>query len=260
MKNLIEKLLKKEKIEYFGFLSLKDCRIINQGLFERKTPFAKSIISMLIPYYVGECPNSNISLYAMSKDYHIYIDELGKRLTAELQKVFPDESFVCMGDHSPIAEVEAACKCGLGVAGDNNCLINDKYGSYVFIAEIFTNIELECKPNEIKECLHCGICTQKCVSKDRCLSDITQQKSELDIDHIKLMRENNTAWGCDICQKACPLNKEIEITPIDFFKKDRIERLDLEILDKMSDQELSKRAFGWRKRKIIERNIKILKE
>ncbi|MBR5515617.1 MAG: epoxyqueuosine reductase [Clostridia bacterium] len=260
MTELINKLFKEENIEYFGILSVKNSKIVNKNLFERKTFFAKSIITFLVPYYTGETVNGNISLYAMSRDYHLYIKEVTDRIIKELKTAFPKEEFTGMGDHSPIDEVNAAAITGLGIIGDNRCLINEKYGSFVFIGEIFTSMELEQNISQIKFCGHCNLCKESCPSPDACLSHLTQQKGELDEKTVELMRKYNTAWGCDICQKVCILNRNAEKTPIEFFYQNRTEALTPKIIDEMSDKELESRAYGWRKRKTIKRNINILFE
>lgn len=256
MKNI----LANENIEYFGILSLDDCKIINQGLFERKTPFAESIIIFLIPYYTTDECDKNISLYAISRDYHIFIKEITEKIIEKLKKIYPENRFEGMGDHSPIDEVNAAAYCGLGFIGDNRCLINEKYGSYVFIAEIFTDLVLPSQAREIKLCSHCGLCKKACPSPDECLSELTQRKGELAEASADLMRKHNTAWGCDICQEVCPCNTNVFPTPISFFYKDRIPFLTRESIDDMSDEELSLRAYGWRKRNTIARNIKAITE
>ena len=256
----MKKIFENEGIEYLGVLAADDCKIINQGLFERQTPFAQSVILFLIPYFTKEVCDKNVSFYAISRDYHIFIREITEKIIEKLKSLYPDNSFVGMGDHSPIDEVNAAAKCGLGIIGDNRCLINEKYGSYVFIGEIFTDLILPSEAKEIKLCSHCGLCKRACPSQNECLSELTQRKGELNSTTKELMKNNNTAWGCDICQQVCPHNKRTEPTPIDFFYQDRIAVLTPDILDKMSDEELGKRAYGWRKRKTIERNIKVLYE
>ena len=214
----------------------------------------------MVPYYTEDRPERNISLYAVPRDYHSYMTDLTDRIVQKLQYMQPDRKFRGMADHSPIAETSAAAMAGLGIIGDNYRLINEKYGSYVFIGGIFTDMTTSQEPMEISFCHHCGACVNACPSRDNCLSALTQQKGELDETTIALMRKHRTAWGCDICQKVCPLNRNVEKTPIKFFHKDRIYELTPEILDGMSDEELKTRAFGWRKRKTIERNIKLLSE
>ncbi len=260
MLELCKYVFKNENIEYIGILPIDNCKIINQSLYERTCPWAKSVILFLVPYYTEDKPERNISLYAVPRDYHAYMSELTDRVVQRLQYMQPDRRFRGMADHSPIAETSTAAMAGLGIIGDNYRLINEKYGSYVFIGEIFTDMVTNEIPKEISFCYHCGACTEACPSRDNCLSALTQQKGELDEKTILLMKQCNTAWGCDICQKVCPYNKEIAVTPIDFFWQDRIFELTPKILDNMSDEELSGRAFGWRKRKTISRNIKLLTE
>ena len=260
MLELVKYVFKNENIEYIGVLPMESCKIINQPLYERTCLWAKSVILFLVPYYTEDRPGRNISLYAVPRDYHGYMASLTDRVVEKLQYMQPDRRFRGMADHSPIAETSAAAMAGLGIIGDNYRLINEKYGSYVFIGGIFTDMVTSEVPKEIAFCSHCGACIKACPSRDNCLSALTQQKGELDENTISLMRQHNTAWGCDICQTVCPYNKDKASTPIDFFWQDRIFELTPDILDNMSDDELKTRAFGWRKRKTVERNIKLLTE
>ena len=93
-----------------------------------------------------------------------------------------------------------------------------------------------------------------------CLSAITQRKGELTDDEKSLMRKYNTAWGCDLCQSVCPYNREPKITPIAFFHRERISELTRDILDNMDKASFQRRAFAWRGRKTVERNLDILAE
>lgn len=260
MLELCKYVFKGENIEYIGILPMKNCKIINRSLYDRSCLWANSVILFLVPYYTEDRPERNISLYAVPQDYHSYMQALTDRVVERLQYLQPDRRFRGMSDHSPIAETSAAAMSGLGIMGDNHCLINKKYGSFVFIGEIFTDMITTEVPHEPKSCSHCGACIEACPSRDICLSALTQQKGELSENTIKLMKTNHTAWGCDICQTACPYNKNIEKTPIDYFWQKRIYELTPEILNHMTDDELKTRAFGWRKRKTIERNIKLLTE
>ena len=115
---------------------------------------------------------------------------------------------------------------------------------------------------EVGGCAHCGKCKSACPTGilrgegSSCLSEITQRKGDLSEDELTLMREYNTVWGCDICQNVCPYNKNPKATPIEFFRKDRITRLTKEVLESMSEPEFKTRAFSWRGRGVLERNLK----
>ena len=256
-----------QKIEFYGALSYSDCIEINKNIIEREDFKPESVILFLLPYYTGE--TDNISRYAASLDYHIAIREKANGLTEILKELYPENNFKAYGDHSPIAECNAAVKAGLGIYGDNGLLINEKYGSYVFIADIVTDIpadKLGCiSPYEERGCLHCRACKNACPTGilkgegTSCLSEITQRKGELSDSEIALMRKYNTAWGCDICQSVCPYNKNPRVTPIDFFFEERIMKLTTEIIDGMDKESFSKRAFAWRGRKTVRRNTELLK-
>ena len=74
------------------------------------------------------------------------------------------------------------------------------------------------------------------------------------------MKKHNTVWGCDLCQTVCPYNKAPRVTPIAFFKEALIPHLTLDILESMNDGAFSERAFAWRGRKTVERNLRLFEE
>ena len=265
MISLIKDFFSKENVEFYSVLSYSHCRVIRGDIIDREGFAPKSVIVFLVPYYTGE--TVNISKYAASLDYHIIVKELTGKLIGELKKYYPNNFFVGYGDHSPIDERHAALIGGLGILGDNGLLINKKYGSYVFIAEVISDIgESEIQsadPEKIMRCEGCGMCKASCPTGrlshgGKCLSEITQQKGELSDSEVDLMKEVDTVWGCDACQSVCPHNESPILTPIDFFYKDKIVKLTSQILDEMTEDEFSQRAFSWRKRKTVERNLQKL--
>ena len=255
----------RENIEYVAALDLTSDDIRRPDILLRRglsPENARCALVFLIPYYVidGE---GNVSLYARARDYHAFCDGLFLRVTAALEEEFGG-TFIGFADKSPIEETQAALRAGLCVRGDSYVVINEKYGSFVFIGEVITDrsassLGLDGAPKEIRECLHCGACRRACPMKNgrECLSAVTQKKGELSDDEREYIRENGYVWGCDICQLACPLNKNISQTPIEFFRTDRIPTLSRDVLEGMTDEEFSARAFSWRGRKTVERNIDI---
>ena len=262
----LDEFFEKEGIECYSVLAYSDCRESAPRIMQREPFTPKSVIIFLVPYFAGV--PKNISRYAASRDYHLYIKDVTERLAKEIKAHFPTAMAKGYGDHSPIDERSAALVAGLGILGDNGLLINEKYGSYVFIADLVTDIDpsqLCAKPpREVRFCEHCGTCKRACPTGilrgegDDCLSAITQKKGELSDSEAELMREYNTAWGCDICQSICPHNRTPLKTPIKFFLTDRVEELDEKTLSAMTDEQFSSRAFAWRGRKTVERNIEIL--
>ena len=141
--------------------------------------------------------------------------------------------------------------CGACAAGCPVEAISEGDGKYVIDADT---------------CISCGACRRACPTGclrgegESCLSAITQRKGELTEEEAEMMRKFNTVWGCDLCQSSCPHNIKPKVTPLRFFHEDRITRLTRERLDGMSKEEFNARAFAWRGRKTVERNLAILSE
>ena len=266
MKEILKQYFESVGVEYYSVLAYSDCREINPNIMEREEFQPKSVIVYLLPYYTGE--TVNISRYAASLDYHLALREYADGLITALKSINPDICAKGYGDHSPIDEVGAALISGLGLVGDNGLILNEKYGSYVFIGDVVTDIAPEelgaSMPGAVKHCIGCGACRRSCPTRiltgegSDCLSAITQRKGELTDEEKSLMRKYNTAWGCDLCQSVCPYNREPKITPVAFFHRERIGELTREILDGMDKASFGKRAFAWRGRKTVERNLDIL--
>lgn len=247
----------------YGFCSFKSiennlikCRALN-----RIPKNSKTVIVCLFPYYLGEDKynGSDISKYAVVPDYHDVVTELLEEACDELKGQYPDKEFVSFTDNSPIPEVRAAVNAGLGVKGKNGLLINKDYGSWVFIGSIVTTKEYSYIENKVTECIGCNKCISSCptdsitnwgINIDTCLSDITQRKGELTEEQQNLIIDSGCIWGCDICQNVCPMNKNIRINPLNAFTSDIRIKADADNLDG--------RAYAWRGKKTIERNIKIL--
>ena len=220
-----------------------------------------------LSYYVKTEEKGNISRYAYARDYHFYFKELTERLEKEFPSVF---RYAC--DSSPINEVEGAVKAGLGSIGKNGLLINKRYGSYVFVAEFFSKLDINdplFNGLEQKErgqvCRGCNACKNACpmnafLDKTKCVSFINQKKV-LDKGDIEIIKSAPLVWGCDICQEACPENKKADETEIPFFYNDLTPTLTEEKLNALIESgEFEKRAYAWRGQKVIRRNIRLKEE
>ena len=266
MRDRIKEYFNSVGIEYFSVLDYRDTREINSRLMERAGFTPRSAIMFLLPYYAGE--TENISRYAASLDYHTVLRKITDGLIEVIGEICPEASARGYGDHSPIDERHAALISGLGILGDSGLIINEKYGSYVFVGECITDIEPDAlgatPPTPPKQCSHCGACRRACptgilrTEGSECLSAITQKKGELTEEEIALMRRYNTVWGCDLCQTSCPHNREPITTPVQYFYEKRIQKLTSDALSAMSDEEFSARAFSWRGRGVCARNLRAL--
>lgn len=242
------------------FESIKD-GLIECRAKQRLPEKAKTVIVFLFPYYLGDgCYNgSDLSKYAVVPDYHDVLIPILSDACKRLKDKYPDEDFVTFTDNSPVPEVRSAVYAGLGVKGRNGLFISREYGSWVFIGEIVTTMEIKCEPSEEIFCSGCGKCIEACptgsitengINRQTCLSDITQRKGELSEAEKALIKNTGCLWGCDICQNVCPMNKNKKTNPLGIFTSD---------IKLCADaKELEGRAYAWRGRKTIERNIDIL--
>ena len=227
---------------------------------------AASVLVCLFPYYTGEHKERNISRYAMVTDYHMIAGEYLNRFCKALQEVFPQNQFEPFTDNSPIREVSAAFHAGLGRRGKNGLILHPKYGSYVFIGEVVTDLVLQPdRPLNSGECIGCGKCQSVCpqgalqsdgsVCLERCRSHITQKKGELTDWEIGQIQDGGLIWGCDICNDVCPMNQEAKVlTPVPEFLESAVAVLDAQIAERL----LKTRAYNYRGKKTILRNIQLL--
>ena len=99
--------------------------------------------------------------------------------------------------------------------------------------------------------------------KHGCLSAITQKKGDLTEAEKELILANGSAWGCDICQKICPhtqkaLKSDSIYSNIPFFSEKRTSRLTYQMVEEMSEDEFKERAYSWRGKGVLLRNLLLL--
>jgi epoxyqueuosine reductase QueG len=249
-------------IELIAPIPLSQCRILRQ--YKLKNCGFEDIskltaIMIAIPYYT-ECRERNLSSYAVSRDYHLCFDELFGAILPILREKYPQNIFAAFADNPPIDEREAAAMAGLGIIGDNMMLITEKYSSYVFLGEIITDLPIPAAlAQPIRRCESCGACLRACPKEKNgeCLSSLTQKKGELNEEERLLLKRHPLVWGCDACLLACPHANQVEKTPIPFFKTDKLYCLTQEMLEAMDGETFASRAYSWRKRETILRNLSL---
>jgi epoxyqueuosine reductase QueG len=257
-----------------GVLPLGDCRVHKPYLLERAgfdtaNPSGIFVQLFAVPYLtpVADRADRNLSAYAVSEDYHLFMKDLYDTLLPRLRKEYPDRLFVGFADHSPIDEITAAVDAGMGVRGRNHLLLTERYSSYIFLGEIITDLPLTPTPTVLppqsRVCHNCGACLSCCPmlrEGGECRSALTQKKGGLSKEEHDTLVRFESVWGCDLCQEVCPYtaharNRGTIYTEIPFFHKATIPHLTLDILDDMSDEAFSRRAFAWRGREVIRRNL-----
>jgi len=161
-----------------------------------------------------------ISRYAWGDDYH---DVLRRGLEQLASLLGPDHEYRVCVDTAPLLERSWARAAGLGWIGKNTCLINQQIGSWLFLGELLTSLEIEISPDAGPPPDRCGTCT-RCI--DACP---TQALTSYEIDATRCIsyftielrgpipEEFHSAmgahiFGCDICQNVCPWNRAAPVT------------------------------------------------
>ena len=183
-------------------------------------PGARSVITLLYNYFPAT-PESNtdlrISKYAYGQDYHTVI----RNKLKEFLNILHDEIGEVVGrgfvDSAPVLERSWAKRSGLGWIGKNGNLINKRQGSFLFIATLITDLELEPDPPVTTD--HCGTCTRcldacptqailpgPTIDGSKCISYFTIELKENIPTEFK-GQFNDWMFGCDVCQDVCPWNR-----------------------------------------------------
>lgn len=182
-------------------------------------PGAKSVLSLGYNYFTEKRQNPGapkISTYAYGTDYHVVVKEKLKQLLAYIQDEIGDVQGRCFVDSAPILERAWAAKSGLGWVGKNGNLIHKGMGSFFFLAQLITDLELEADGPVKDYCGTCTACMDACptqaivapaqVDGSRCISFLTIELREQIPDSFKGQMDN-WAFGCDVCQDVCPWNR-----------------------------------------------------
>ena len=219
-----------------------------------------SVIVCALPYYSGDYPERNLARYAVCDDYHRAGGGLLAEIAGELGARCPGQTFAPFIDVSPIREVKAAHLAGLGVIGLHGQLITPVWGPWVFIGCIVTDLYIMPGQPVPGSCLECGACLAACptgalsregLRRELCRSAITQKRGALSRWEEEQVRVGGMAWGCDICLEACPAGKSPATTPLECLKRDPLPILTRENLGPA----LERKAYGYRGRGVLERNL-----
>ena len=205
---------------------LTDHRATVRSDINRLLPGARSVICVGKLYNTGAPdPPNGISRYARSRDYHVTIKQSLQELTNRLLEIEPFDYKICV-DTAPLLERSYARQAGLGWIGKNTCLINEPRGSWFFLGEIVTTLEIETLVSPPPDrCGTCRRCIDACPSQAlvpagdgtwtldarRCISYLTiELRGPIPREFHAAIGGN--VFGCDICQEVCPWNSDAPIT------------------------------------------------
>ncbi|MCB0637103.1 MAG: tRNA epoxyqueuosine(34) reductase QueG [Lewinella sp.] len=184
-------------------------------------PGAKSVVSLLYNYHNPDRQEDpaapRISQYAYGEDYHFVVKLRLKELVHRLQEQTGAIEGRVFVDSAPVLERDWARRAGNGWMGKHTLLIHPKAGSYFFLAELISDLDLE-PDGPIKD--YCGTC-RRCIDacptdaiapegyildSSRCISYLTIELKEAIPEEFTDKMES-WMFGCDICQEVCPWNR-----------------------------------------------------
>jgi epoxyqueuosine reductase len=183
-------------------------------------PGAKSVVSLLYNYYpekdLAQDDRLKIAKYAYGDDYHFVVKEKLSVLIDTLRAKIGDVHGRAFVDSAPVMERAWAKRSGIGWIGKNSLLLNRDQGSFLFLAELILDLELE-PDGPIKDyCGTCTACMDACptdaipapyvVDGSKCISYFTIELKEEIPAEVK-GKFQNWIFGCDICQDVCPWNR-----------------------------------------------------
>lgn len=184
-------------------------------------PGARSIIVLAFNYWQGveqgraaDPAMGRIARYAWGQDYHAVM----LRKLDELARFLSDEGGTqkCYVDTGPILERDHAAEAGIGWHGKSTMLIDAKLGTWFFIGEILTTLELpadEAQPDRCGTCVRCiAACPTGAITESHrldarlCISYLTiELKGSIPVELRPLIGDR--IYGCDDCLDACPWNR-----------------------------------------------------
>jgi epoxyqueuosine reductase len=190
---------------------------------------ARSVISVAIVYNTQQPYSTDalspgqvsVSRYAWGDDYHLVMRDRLRSLLRWMADRSPGlEAFTC-ADDGPVQERVYAEAAGLGWIGKNTCLINNQLGSWLFLGEIVTNLDLAPDAPPVDQCGTCTRCLDACptdaivapyaVDATRCISYLTIEVRGA-VDESSRDQLESRLFGCDICQDVCPWNRRAAVS------------------------------------------------
>ncbi len=295
LKKEIQELAKEIGISKIGFTTADDFSYLEKSLraaqeegrssgFEHKNieerinpklslASAKTIISVAIAYprklpqqpQKTQYRRGHITPNSWGLDYHYVVQDKLERLARGIEQLTADFEYKGMVDTGALVDTAVARRAGIGFIGKNGLVISKEFGSYMFLGELVTNLDIAPDSPVDYDCGDCTRCLTACptscligdgtMNARRCLSFQTQDKGMMDVEFRNKIK--TVIYGCDICQIACPYNKGIDNPPVVDIDPDLAMPELIPFLELSNGQ--FKEKFGmiagsWRGKNILQRN------
>ena len=234
---------------------------------------AKTIISIAVAYPHKLKQQPQKTAYKRGKftpnswglDYHYVLQDKLDKLAKGIEELTADFEYKGMVDTGALVDTAVARRAGIGFIGKNGLVISKEFGSYMFLGELITNLDIEPDQPVDYGCGDCNRCVTACptscligdgtMNAKRCLSFQTQDKGIMDLEFRKKIK--TVIYGCDICQICCPYNKGLDnplATEIDPELAHPELLPFLELSNGQFKEKFGHIAGSWRGKNILQRN------
>lgn len=157
-----------------------------------------------------------VSVYAQGRDYHDIVKKRLKALARWMVETIDAADVKVFVDTAPVMEKPLAARAGLGWQGKHTNLVSRTFGSWLFLGEVFTTLDIPADAPEPDHCGSCTACLDACptgaldapyrIDATRCVSYLTIESRSAVPEELRA-RLGNRIYGCDDCLSACPWNK-----------------------------------------------------
>ena len=190
-------------------------------------PGARSVVALAVSYLEPEPPpdgaaeggepsGGRVARYARGRDYHAVMRRKLKQLVARLRERDPGLRACASADIAPVMEKAWAERAGIGWVGKNGCLVTTDMGSWVLLATVLLDRDLQPDEPHAEHCGSCAACLEACptgaipapglVDARRCISFHTiERRGAIPVEVAE--RLGPWVFGCDDCQTVCPWNR-----------------------------------------------------
>ncbi|MBW4447511.1 MAG: tRNA epoxyqueuosine(34) reductase QueG [Spirirestis rafaelensis WJT71-NPBG6] len=240
-------------------------------------PEARSVICVALNYYTphqrpeGE-EYAKMSRYGWGRDYHKVMHKKLKALTTWLQEQGVGIQALGYADTGPVQDKVWAQQAGIGWIAKNGNVITREYGSWLFLGEVLTNLELKSDRPHTQHCGTCTRCLDACptgaitqefvIDANRCIAYHTIENRAEKLPETIAPHLQGWVAGCDICQDVCPWNqrfaKETDVAEFQPYSGNLAPKLVelAQISDDEWDRQFRASAFRRIKPEMLQRNAR----
>lgn len=222
---------------YHGEMTYMERNVDKRLHPQQMIPDTLSVICVRLDYLIdeGDWPQelldhnqlAYVSRYALGRDYHKLMRKRLQRYADEISQIVGEMGYRVFTDSAPVLEKALAVKAGIGWQGKHSNILHRDHGSWFFLGEIYTDLNLQIDTATENHCGSCTACIDICptqaivapyvVDARRCISYLTiEHKSAIPVEFRSAI--GNRIYGCDDCQLCCPWNRFAQLSQEDDFQ------------------------------------------